>query len=148
MAVFAVKWVGLGLPVLVAAAFFLLKKVLPSIRESVKVASLTKSPLLSCLGETIRGASTIRAFGMSEEFIKRNNDFLNANVLAVTIQQGVASWFSIRVDALALGMMAILSLTCIFWRDHANPVVLSMLLSYSLMIQISLTWCLKIFVML
>lgn len=128
----AVKWVGLGLPVLIGAGFYLLQKVIPSLRESVKVASLTKSPLLSCLGETMRGASTIRAFGMKNEFIKRNNDFLNANILSIIIKQGVACWFSIRVDALSLVMMTILSVMCIFWRESVNPIVLSMLLSYSL----------------
>lgn len=85
VAIVAVKWVSLGIPVLVTVLFFLLRKVLPSIRESVKVTSHTKSPLLTCLSETMRGSSTIRAFKKKQEFINRNNKFLNANILAVII---------------------------------------------------------------
>jgi hypothetical protein len=44
-----------------------------SIKETVRLNSTTRSPLLSFLGETIQGSSTIRAFKRNQEFIKVNN---------------------------------------------------------------------------
>ena len=44
-----------------------------SIKETVRLNSTTRSPLLSFLGETIQGSSTIRAFKRNDEFIKVNN---------------------------------------------------------------------------
>ena len=77
VAIYAVYWIGAALPIILMFAFCLVSKVVPSIRETVRISSTTKSPLLSYLGETIAGSTTIRAFNLSDEFIKGNNKLLN-----------------------------------------------------------------------
>ena len=44
----------------------------------------------------------------------------------------VSSWFAMRVDILAITIMLLISMTCIYARNQegADPVILSMLLSY------------------
>ena len=52
---------------------------------------------------------------------------------------GVNSWFSIRIDILALVLMTCFSFVCVLSREETNPIILSMLLSYVLTIQATLT---------
>jgi ATP-binding cassette subfamily C (CFTR/MRP) protein 1 len=56
---------------------------------------------------------------------------------------GVNCWFSIRIDLLAILLILTFTLVCVFTRASTNPVVLSMLLSYVLTIQYTLTQSLK-----
>lgn len=69
VAVFAVKWIAFLLPIIFIISYLLVKRTAASIRETVRLQSTTKSPLLSHLGETMSGASTIRAYGKTEIFI-------------------------------------------------------------------------------
>jgi uncharacterized MnhB-related membrane protein len=48
---------------------------------------------------------------------------------------GVSGWFSIKVDILAILLMLIIAVACIFARSSADPIILSMLLSYLMSIQ-------------
>lgn len=147
VAIFAVYWIGAILPFIFMIAFCLVSRVLPAIRETVRLSSTTKSPLLSYLGETIAGCTTIRAFDLSDEFIQGNNVLLNQNILAVQMQTGVQGWFAIRVDLLAIVMMLIFSSVCITVRTSVNPIILSLLLVYMLQIQNSMIVFLRTFMM-
>jgi len=82
------------------------------------------------------------------------------------MQQGIMSWFSIRIDFLSITTMAMISVACVLLRNDVSlekqesisltgltddketiePVLLSMLLSYVLTIQTTLVWVLKFYV--
>ena len=147
VSIYAVKWIGIVIPVVCILSYLIVAKAALSIKETVRIQSTTRSPLLSYLGETISGCSTIRAFDRSEDFIQGNNELLNNNIIAVQMMTGVSSWFAMRVDILAITIMLLISMTCIYARNQegADPVILSMLLSYVMTIQFSLTWALKCF---
>ena len=105
------------IPVVTGFCMDLLTKTIPSIIETAKLMRLTKSPILTSVQETMSGASTIRVYGRSEEFIRRNNALLDKHLKAIKLQQGVNSWFAIKVDFISLILMAVLSLACIFLRE-------------------------------
>jgi len=73
VSVYTVKWIVCVIPFIFVFSLLIVRSVQSSIKETVRLFNTTKSPLLSYLGETISGASTIRAFGRSEEFIVGNN---------------------------------------------------------------------------
>lgn len=73
LAIYAVKWIGIILPFIMIISILIVKNSELSIKETVRLNSTTRSPLLSFLGETIQGSSTIRAFKRNDEFIKVNN---------------------------------------------------------------------------
>jgi ATP-binding cassette subfamily C (CFTR/MRP) protein 1 len=83
VAIYAFKWFILILPLIFILSLFIVRRAARSIKETVRVYSTTKSPILSYLGETISGASTIRAFGMSEQFKQGFFNLLNNNILAM-----------------------------------------------------------------
>jgi ABC-type multidrug transport system fused ATPase/permease subunit len=120
-------------------SYLIVNKTAISIKETVRIQSTTKSPLLSYFGETMNGASTIRAFKRCDDFIQTNNKFLNDNILAMQVSSGVTSWFSIRVDMIAVLLILVLSITCVITRESTDPIILSILMSYVLTIQSCLT---------
>ena len=71
ISIFIVPWIVLFFIFMV---FFLIrayKRAISAAKEVIRVESVTKSPLLSALSETISGTSTIRAFKKKEEFVEK-----------------------------------------------------------------------------
>lgn len=83
LAIIAVKWMILIIPFIIFVSWLLIRKAKAGIKESVRLVSTTKSPLISYVGETISGSTTIRAFDKVDEFIEGNKVFLNNNILAI-----------------------------------------------------------------
>ena len=148
MSAMVVQWILVLLPVL----FFICAKIythsIAAYRETTRIESLTKSPLLSFLAETCSGAPTIRAFGKQKEFIKENNKHLNNNILAITWQTGVTQWFSLRLDLVSIIILTFACAFCIVYRSTVNPVFLAMLLSNILILQDYILWTVKVYAML
>ena len=130
VAIYAVPYVGFIIPFVLAISCCVVSNSAASIKETVRITSTTRSPLLSYLGETISGCSTIRAFNRQKDFIRGCDKLLNDNIIAVQMSSGVSCWFSMRVDILAIALMLLISFICILARDHSDPIILSMLLSY------------------
>jgi ABC-type multidrug transport system fused ATPase/permease subunit len=83
VAIYAVYWIGILIPFLLGVSYLIVSRSAKAIKETVRLQSTSKSPLLSYLGETINGASSIRAFNRSEEFIEGFHALLDTNILAV-----------------------------------------------------------------
>ena len=82
MSVVVLPWVALLYPILLIAIIILFKLSIAATKEVSRVESVTKSPLLSFLTESISGASTIRAFDKTPDFLAFNYRLLNRNILA------------------------------------------------------------------
>lgn len=120
------------------AAISMVSKSIKSIRETTRLFATSKSPLISSLSESIHGASTIRAFKKTDEFIEANNRLLDQNMLATIMMSGVNSWFAIRVDIISIFLMLAISTMSVLARDHSDPILLALVLTYGLNIQYSL----------
>jgi ABC-type multidrug transport system fused ATPase/permease subunit len=68
----AVPYILILLPFIVMAFYRLFKYSINSQRETSRIESVTKSPLISYLSESYAGATTIRSFKKEEDFIARN----------------------------------------------------------------------------
>jgi ABC-type multidrug transport system fused ATPase/permease subunit len=62
VAAIVVQWILLVLPVIVIIAIRLYRSSINSFRETTRIETLTKGPLLSNFSETFNGVSTIRTF--------------------------------------------------------------------------------------
>lgn len=62
VAAFVVPWILLVFPVILVCAIYLYRNAIAAIKETSRIESVTRSPLLSYLSEVINGNSTIRAF--------------------------------------------------------------------------------------
>ena len=70
IAIYVVPWIGLLLPILFLMTAYIYLRSIAAVKEVSRIESVTKSPLLSFLSETLSGSSTIRAFDKREEFVE------------------------------------------------------------------------------
>lgn len=75
--VFALPYIALLVPVILLISYAIINRSKKGIKESVRLESTTKSPLLGHLGETITGCPTLRAFDYTDKFIEKNKIYLN-----------------------------------------------------------------------
>ena len=80
VAVYNVIWILIAIPFIVIAMFFLFKSFIKALKETARIESLTNSPILTHLSESILGASTIRAFKKTEIFLKSQFKLQDANL--------------------------------------------------------------------
>ena len=78
----AVYWIIIPIPFMLFILFKIFIFTLNGFREASRLESITKSPLISYLSETVFGISTIRSFHIRDDFVKRNFVLLNKNILA------------------------------------------------------------------
>ena len=119
-------------PPIVILCYILFRYTVTSYREYTRIESITKSPLLNLLSESLNGSSTIRAFGKQNDFIEQNSEFLNRNILSNQILMGSWCWFGIRMDVVAMLLMVSSTVICVLYKDSEDPVLLAMVFSYIL----------------
>ena len=132
VAIIIVPWIALFFPIILLAVMKIYRYSISATKEVSRIESVTKSPLLSFLAETLSGSSTIRAYKKKEQFINNFQELLNKNIIATQWSEGVPFWFAIRIDALAIAMMTTISAFCVLYRNEADHVMLSVLMTYSL----------------
>ena len=132
MSTIIVPWIAIFFPIIFCVVIKLYRHSIDATKEVSRIESVTKSPLLSFLAETLSGSSTIRAYQKKDEFIETNYKFLNNNIVATQWSEAVPFWFAIRIDLVAITTMTAISMFCVLFRNKADPVMLAMLLTYSL----------------
>ena len=135
LSITVVPWIALLYPFIFGVIYLLYRLSVAGNKEVNRVESLTKSPLLSFINESIAGNSTIRAFKRKEDFIIQNHKYLNDNINANMWAEAVPLWFAIRVDVLSLITMTVISVICVTSRYRVDPIMLSLLLTYTLSLQ-------------
>lgn len=128
-------WVLLTIPVIGGAMSYIFLYSIPSYKESERIVSVTKSPMLNCLSETTTGSSTIRAFGQEANFQKKFISLINNNILAYQYNIGSWCWFSMRVSFMSIALMVVATSLCIWFRFEIDPVLIGMTLTYILDLQ-------------
>jgi len=84
-------------------------------RELSRLQNVTGSPLISHLGETMNGLSTIRAFKKEKSFIDKNIEILNAKLNISFWKESLKSWFGLRI---ILACSTIFLFTGVFWVSN------------------------------
>ena len=135
LSIWVVPWIAFMYPFIFGVIYILYKLSVAANKEVNRVESLTKSPLLSYMNESIAGNSTIRAFRRKEDFIQQNFKYLNNNINANMWAEAVPLWFAIRVDILSILTMTVISVICVTARYRVDPIMLSLLLTYTLSLQ-------------
>ena len=69
VAIIIVPWIALFFPIILLAVLKIYRYSISATKEVSRIESVTKSPLLSFLAETVSGSSTIRAYKKKDQFI-------------------------------------------------------------------------------
>jgi ABC-type multidrug transport system fused ATPase/permease subunit len=145
VATIVVPWILVLLPFLSYLLIRLYNRSIQAFREASRIESMTKSPLLSFIGETFNGKSTIRAFKRQKDFIRENNAQLNYNIKANRWSNSVQAWFSLRIDLISITILSFSTIFCVLTKDAGNKVFFALLLTYILLLNDFILWTVKCF---
>ncbi|XP_065597920.1 multidrug resistance-associated protein 1-like [Cyrtonyx montezumae] len=120
--------------------FIIQRYYIASSRQIRRLAGASHSPVISHFTETILGASTIRAFGHQERFIRKNNDVVYENL--VYFYNNVISnrWLSVRLEFLGNLMVFFAALFVVLAGNSVSSSTVGLSISYALNIIQSLNF--------
>ena len=67
-------------------------------RQLKRMESASKSPIFSHFSETLTGVSTIRAYGMQHNFIRKMENFVDENLLYYFPNNISNRWLALRLE--------------------------------------------------
>ncbi|KAI9094069.1 ABC transporter type 1, transmembrane domain-containing protein [Phlyctochytrium arcticum] len=116
-------------------------------RELKRLESVTRSPIYSHFGETIVGASTIRAYGAENRFLQENHARVDTCHRAFIHLWISNRWLSVRIDfigALVAFTSAMAILATLHWGQGLDAGAAGLSLSYALTFTEALLWCVRL----
>jgi len=108
-----VIWVLAIVPFIIIILILIMKKFSRTLKEASRMESITASPILTHLGETINGASTIRTYEKVELFQKQQSKLLDQRIAAMIVKRGIQSWFNIRINLISVFLMCFTYMYCV-----------------------------------
>ncbi len=93
----------------------------PFSREIKRLISVVRSPVFSCFGEALHGASTIRAYGARSSFVSKIEN-LSDICNRVDMQNSLSNrWIACRLDCCANMFVAFTALSAVVTRIYQGP---------------------------
>ena len=122
-------------PFIVILGLLTMRYYLNCSREISRLESISRSPMLNSVNETVFGALTIRAFKLNnffiEDFRRKVDNFLKTRIFLV----GIMNWYTLMLDFLSYMFIIFLILFSIFFRFNFEPATIGILLNYCVQIQ-------------
>lgn len=112
-------------------------------RELKRLDSVTRSPLVATISETIGGISTIRAYGSTERFEAKAFVIMNYNNMTYYPTLLVQRWMQLRLESLNSFLIFCAALFAIIARDTVDAGVSGLAISYAFLITSTFSWCIK-----
>ena len=112
-------------------------------RQLKRLESVSRSPIYSHFGETISGASTIRAYGMEKQFIHQSEITVDENQKANYPSVVSNRWLAIRLESVGNLIIFCASLLAALGRDSLTPGLVGLSVSYALSVTQTLNWLVR-----
>ncbi|HEY6438058.1 MAG TPA: ABC transporter transmembrane domain-containing protein [Ignavibacteriaceae bacterium] len=127
-------YVMLALIPLGIAYYFIQRYYISTSRQLRRIQSNARSPVIGHFSETLSGASSIRAYGMTKRFIDESN--LRVDIHHNTTYESTVAnrWLATRLEFLGYSIVLIDALFIVFTRESVSPGVAGLTLSYAMKI--------------
>ncbi|CAI4620570.1 ADM_collapsed_G0035900.mRNA.1.CDS.1 [Saccharomyces cerevisiae] len=115
-------------------------------RELKRLISISYSPIMSLMSESLNGYSIIDAYDHFERFIYLNYEKIQYNVDFVFNFRSTNRWLSVRLQTIGATIVlatAILALATMNTKRQLSSGMVGLLMSYSLEVTGSLTWIVR-----
>eukprot|EP00002_Diphylleia_rotans_P028025 TRINITY_DN5650_c0_g1_i2.p1 TRINITY_DN5650_c0_g1~~TRINITY_DN5650_c0_g1_i2.p1 ORF type:complete len:1307 (-),score=220.17 TRINITY_DN5650_c0_g1_i2:738-4658(-) len=109
-------------------------------RELQRLESISRSPVLSFLAETVNGLSIVNAFGYKERFLAQNEHKLDFNHAAYHPRTCSQRWLSVRLEFIGNIIVTTTFLFVVLRRDAISPGLAGFALKYALSVTECLDW--------
>jgi len=111
-----------------------------SSRQLNRLDSVSKSPIFSHFNESLAGVTSIRAFKIENEFIRKMQDLIDENLVFYYPNNAAQRWLSIRLECLGHLITFFACIFAILARDTLTAGLVGLSISYSLSVSGSLNW--------
>ncbi|KAI8576230.1 hypothetical protein K450DRAFT_302879 [Umbelopsis ramanniana AG] len=134
-----------ALPMLAISVVYILigKLFVNASREFKRMESVTRSPIFTHFTETIVGATTIRAFGNSKQFLQRMVKLSDINSRPYNNVWVVNRWVSVRFNVLGSIINAMTALVIILNLDYVDASLAGLCLSFTLNFTDQMFWAVR-----
>ena len=112
--------------------YFVQKFYVATARQVKRMESISRSPIYTHFGETISGASTIRAYNRAKDFIVENESRIDRNQLSYYPSYVANRWLSVRLETIGNFIIMFSALFAVLSRGTVDPGLVGLSLSYSL----------------
>ncbi|RLN59762.1 hypothetical protein BBJ29_006823 [Phytophthora kernoviae] len=110
---------------------FAVKVYQSSARELKRLDSISRSPFLNLVSETISGIETVRSYKMVKSFSIHCEDLLNYNAKFFLLFQTSSRWFAMRTDWLVSVIIAAVAILAIATESGLGAAVAGLGLTYA-----------------
>lgn len=87
-------------------------------RSLKRISCVSLSPIYSHFNESLEGLTTIRAMRTAQRFKHDNEDYVDANIKAQFAGQAAARWLGLRLQFIAVAMVAGVSFITIIQHQY------------------------------
>ncbi|KAF0318025.1 ABC multidrug transporter [Colletotrichum asianum] len=126
--VVATPLISLLIPVLVVIGYAVQHFYLRTSRQLRHLDLEAKAPLCSNFMETLAGIATIRAFGWSADFQRRNKRLQDSSQAPYYLLQDTQNWLSLVLDLIVAGIISVLVSIALFLSSNTDPGYLALAL--------------------
>ncbi|KAF1745726.1 hypothetical protein GCK72_022173 [Caenorhabditis remanei] len=141
----ATPFAGIVFSILAVIYFYVLKYFISTSRQLKRLESASRSPIYSHFQESIQGASSIRAFGVVDKFIKQSQQRVDDHLVAYYPSIVANRWLAVRLEM--VGNMIVLSAAgaAVYFRDSPglSAGLVGLSVSYALNITQTLNWAVR-----
>ena len=125
----------------VLCGYYFVQSVYVSVSRQLKrLESTSRSPIYSHFGETINGASVIRAYGLQNRFIKESERRVDKNHQATFSGVVANRWLAVRLEFVGNCIIFAAALFAVLGRDNLSPGIVGLSVSYALQVTQTLNW--------
>ena len=137
-AAYNVIWILLFIPIMLLLCYRLLSKYKLSLKEGARLDSVSSSPILTHISESVSGTSTIRAYDKTDDFTSKQFMLQDSNTAALLMRRGVQCWFNTRITFLLALFLSFVYIYCVIVKDGQNSVLIGLMMVYLMDVQANL----------
>jgi ATP-binding cassette subfamily C (CFTR/MRP) protein 1 len=115
-----------------------------SSRELQRLDSISKSPIFSHFGESLTGASSIRAFASGERCCRQNEQHVDANHRNILAYQAALCWLGIRIELISTLLMTVSAIFAVSSRNSIDASLVGLSIVYSITITSFLNFAVRL----
>ncbi|XP_055860701.1 multidrug resistance-associated protein 1-like isoform X2 [Biomphalaria glabrata] len=121
---------------------YILKFFVPTSRQLRRIEHIKRSPIYMHFSESVTGASVIRAYGVTERFIKESEKRVNHNTLFFFATNMAIRWLSVNLDTLANLVIFFTGFLQVY-SSGSSAGQAGLTVSYALQVSGSLPWMVR-----
>ncbi|XP_064537335.1 multidrug resistance-associated protein 1 isoform X4 [Drosophila montana] len=111
-------------------------------RQLMRLESVSRSPIYSHFGETVTGASTIRAYTVQDRFIDESDNKVDKNQVCKYPSLIANRWLAVRLEMVGNLIILFASLFAVL-GGQTNPGLVGLSVSYALQVTQTLNWLVR-----